>query len=198
MIFDYCRQDYSVIPCRNCGAEISCDKIPFGCDVSADGLPAGHEREFLLESFDYCQVCGYAWSGYKHLKLFSPDVINPGLSKAEAAKVIYGRYATNKYILGTLYEFLGDMETAEKLWAEYLEDEHPLDNIEQLGVHDRLEFADIYRRLGMFDEAQQLIHKLNTNNFWLPEYALKQQKKFIRRRSTARIVIPNKYTLKPQ
>ena len=125
-----------------------------------DNLPIGHEKEFLVESFEYCPDCGAVWTvrGNPLDLFYHTGQAMPHRNKADIAYEVYEHYTIDDYrdyILGVFAECDNNMDECHACWLRYLQ--HAEKQTDTSDGEHFLFAADVARRLGLFDRALKLV-----------------------------------------
>lgn len=194
MLFQYIAKGYSKTVCGNCYADIIGSTLPDNVTTWIDGLPVGYERLFLDECVNYCPNCGQAVINSAHLRGFNEIVkCAPNLPKKTVLEAIYKKFA-NDYVLGAFYEYHDNPGEAETYYRSYLNKQDPLPKLATMNDYQKLEFVDIYRRLGEFDNARTILKtiKFKLTMDELTRWLLKTEEKAVKSLNKERIEIPGK------
>lgn len=194
MLFQYIGKGYSKSVCGNCYADMYGTVLPDDVETWVDGLPIGYEKLYLDECVRYCPNCGQTIINAAHLKGINEVVtFAPHLKKDAVVQEVY-RARANDYVIGAYYEFHGNPVEAETNFRAYLNNFDPLTKINMLDDFKKIEFADIYRRLGDFDKAAILLKSVGSKLMMdeLLRYLLKAETKAVKGVDKSRIAIPKK------
>lgn len=192
MLIKYFGKCYSNTICSNCYADIRGELLPPDADIYVDGMPVGYEKAFLEECVTYCPKCGQIVINAPHLhginKILSTD---KDLTKKTVLDAVYKQYA-NDYVMSLYQEYCGDMTQAPVYLRAFINKEAPLDRLSQLTVWQKIEYADIYRRLGEFNTAMDILKSIGSKIALdeLCRYMCKTELKASQKKNKERIVIP--------
>lgn len=192
MLFQYLGKGYSKTVCGNCYADIDGSTLPEKVITWIDGLPVGYERLFLDECVNYCPRCGRAVINASHLRGFNEIVeCKPRLDKKTVLEAIYQKFA-NDYVLGAFYEYHDNPFEAKIHYYAYLGKREPLSKLDTLTDYQKLEYVDIYRRLGEFDTAKNILKTVKSKPTMdeLTGWLLKTEAKAVKSSNRERISVP--------
>ena len=196
MIFSYFGIDDDTVLCPCCKQKTKTPMLPRKIQINAfgvDGLPVGLEEKYFDASFCYCTKCGAVWiDGPSGILCDYPYIkIKPDMSRQDAMCYLYEHHASSEYIKGAFYEFYGTKEQREKCWRRFLT------HLEDVDAYGYLLYADIYRRLGVFNKAKEMIALSQNaeNQFFVTQYVQEIEEHAIYEGNTERIAFPVDYML---
>ena len=199
MLFYYLGKTYGNTVCTNCYETVPGDTLPTDAEIWLDGLPVGHEKEYLQECVIYWPNCGQTVLNAPHFGFSGHKIKMPaGQNKEDVLSVLYAKYG-NEYIQGAYYEFVGDKAIARQLYLAYAAREGREENLKYAGWWNQLRMVDLYRRLKYFDDAKRVLkytEKENPKNRDpLYQYVFNAEKEKIKKHDAERMVLPKPLTI---